>query len=105
MLTASDFLTIARHKLIRIVALTIFSCCSILLVPTVAFFLWTADISLLIYLAILGCSIAGSGATLLLLRKDKLEYAALPCSRSRWRPSFRMSQRLPSRFWLWSCYW
>ncbi len=78
MLTASDFLTTARHRLIRIVALSIFSCCSILLVPTVGFFLWTANISLLIYLVILGCSIAGSGATLLLLRKDKLEYAALP---------------------------
>src|SRR5262245_44167306 len=48
--TAADFLTIARYKLIRIVALTIFGCCSVLIVPTVAFFLWTANTSLLIYL-------------------------------------------------------
>jgi anti-anti-sigma regulatory factor len=78
MLTAADFLTTARYKLIRIVALTIFGCCSVLIIPTIAFFLWTANTNLLIYLVMLGCSIAGGGATLFLLRQQRLEYAALP---------------------------
>jgi anti-anti-sigma factor len=78
MLTAANLLTTARYNLIRVVALTIFSCCSVLIVPTIGFFLWTANTNLLIYLVMLGCSILGGGTTLLLLRRQRLEYAALP---------------------------